>query len=536
LFSASHPFAFFDYFRVPYEVRPPQERNGYAGAAAFVRTLTVVPGPGQASRSLSWVDAGARPAVRSVSGQHGCYRLADFTFFGRVAPDAAVPAMLGQSGQGWHPVESIQAAGGRAVAAIWRDTEGNVFLPFDPGEVMRLFWSEGYRDIGRSAIASSARAAAVRAYYLARPALPRPVQLTLRRLFTRVQAASAFPGWPVENSLHDFYGWLFAVIADLARGPVPFLGLWPGGRSWALVLTHDVETAAGYRDIELLRAPERVRGCRSSWNLVGARYQVDDETVRSLQDDGCEIGVHGLRHDGRDLAGRLLEQRLPVMWEHASRWGAVGFRSPATHRDWALMHRLGFDYDSSYTDTDPYEPQPGGCCTFLPYFNRDTVELPITLPQDHTLFTILQHADADLWLRKARHIRDQGGMVLALTHPDYARDQRQADGYRALLDAFADDETAWQALPREVAAWWRGRAASTIRRDGDQWRIDGPASGTGRVCFARACPGSGALDRHSPQAVSDGVPGGDPHPGSRPADEAAEPEAAVNVVHHRDPA
>jgi len=484
LFRTSHPFAFFDYFRTPYEVRPTRPGHGHAGAAAFVRTLTAEPGPGQAARSLMWIGADARPAAPSAAGQLGCYRLGNFTFFGHVAPDAAAQAMLPQPAGGWRPAESIRAADGRRVAAIWRDTDGNVFLPFDPGEVMRLFWSEGYRDVRRSALAAASRAAALRGYYLARPALPRSVQLALRRRFTRLQAASPFPKWPIEDSLHDFYDWLFALIADLANGPVPFLSLWPAGRSWALVLTHDVETAAGLRDMNLLRTAERARGYRSSWNFVGARYQVDDESVRSLQDDGCEIGVHGLRHDGRDLAGRFMDERLPAMWEHASRWNAVGFRSPATHRNWELMHRLGFDYDSSYTDTDPYEPQPGGCCTFLPYFNHGTVELPITLPQDHTLFTILQHADAGLWLQKAGHIRDRGGMVLVLTHPDYAHDQRLADGYRALLGTFADDGTAWRALPREVAAWWRGRAASTIRGQGRGWSIDGPASDTGRVCFA----------------------------------------------------
>jgi len=493
LFEASHPFAFFDYFRTPYDVRAPRPGNGHAGAATFVRTLTAVAGSGRASRSLLWVGADNRPAAPAAAGQLGCYRLAGFTFFGHVTPDAAIPAMLPQSGRGWHPAESIRAADGRRAAAIWRDTDGNVFLPFDPGEVMRLFWSEGYRDIGRSAIASFGRAAALRCYYLGRPAMPRSVQLGLRRLFTRVQAASSFPGWPIEDSLHDFYGWLFAVIAGLADAPVPFLDLWPDGRSWALVLTHDVETAAGCRDINLLRGPERVRGYRSSWNFAGARYQVGDATIGSLQGEGCEIGVHGLWHDGRDLAAHLMDERLPAMWEHASRWNAVGFRSPATHREWDLMHRLGFDYDSSYTDTDPYEPQPGGCCTFLPYLNHGTVELPITLPQDHTLFTILQHADAGLWLRKARHIRDRGGMVLVLTHPDYARDQRLAGGYQTLLDAFAGDGTAWHALPREVAAWWRRRAASTVCGNGDGWSIDGPASDTGRICFAGAGSAAGQI-------------------------------------------
>jgi hypothetical protein len=76
--------------------------------------------------------------------------------------------------------------------------------------------------------------------------------------------------------------------------------------------------------------------------------------------------------------------------------------------------------------------------------------------------------------------------VLVLSHPDYARDQRLVGGYQTLLDKFADDGTVWHALPREVAAWWRSRAASTIRGDGARWSIDGPASETGRVCFTAA--------------------------------------------------
>jgi hypothetical protein len=136
------------------------------------------------------------------------------------------------------------------------------------------------------------------------------------------------------------------------------------------------------------------------------RYEVTDAVRSAVTGDGCEVGVHGLRHDGRDLASRhLLEQRLPEIRRHADAWGAVGFRSPATQRAWELMPMLGFDYDSSYTDTDPYEPQPGGCCSYLPFFVEDTVELPITLPQDHTLFEILQHRTGRTWVDKAHEIR-----------------------------------------------------------------------------------------------------------------------------------
>jgi hypothetical protein len=172
------------------------------------------------------------------------------------------------------------------------------------------------------------------------------------------------------------------------------------------------------------------------------------------------------------------------MREFAERWGAVGFRSPATQRDWELMPRLGFGYDSSYTDTDPYEPQAGGCCTYWPYFNQAMVELPMTLPQDHTLFFILQDAGPERWLEKARHLRRRQGMALLVTHPDYAHDRRVTDGYARLLEEFQHDETAWYALPAEVAAWWRDRGTSTVQRDGDAWRVAGPAADRGRVRLA----------------------------------------------------
>ena len=51
--------------------------------------------------------------------------------------------------------------------AVWRDDDGNVFLPFDPGEVMHYFWSEKYRGIGRSAMSGTVRTVSLRSYYLA---------------------------------------------------------------------------------------------------------------------------------------------------------------------------------------------------------------------------------------------------------------------------------------------------------------------------------------------------------------------------------
>jgi hypothetical protein len=146
------------------------------------------------------------------------------------------------------------------------------------------------------------------------------------------------------------------------------------------------------------------------------------------------------------------------------------------------MPLLGFEYDTSYPDTDPFQPQSGGCCSLLPYFNQDTVELPITLPQDHTIFELLNKPDASLWIEKAEHIRDQGGMALALTHPDYL-DERLLAGYRRLLARFGDDSTVWRALPRDVNAWWRRRAASRIEPTANGWQVVGPAAGEATIAF-----------------------------------------------------
>jgi hypothetical protein len=317
-----------------------------------------------------------------------------------------------------------------------------------------------------------------------RPLIPRSAQLALRRVLSRIQKRRDFPRWPIEPGLHDFYGWLFRTIAELAEEPVPWLSPWPASYSWALVLTHDVETHVGYESMDALRNIETRLGFRSSWNLAAGRYRVADAVVAQLLAEGFEVGVHGLYHDGRDLEGRYFARRLPTIQEHAQRWTAAGFRSPATRRIWERMPALGFDYDSSYPDTDPFEPDPGGCCSWLPFFNDNLVELPITLPQDHTLFVILRHTNERAWTEKCDYLRERGGMALLVTHPDYLLESNRREAYARLLERYAHDETAWRALPRDVSAWWRRRSATSIKRDGTDWYVTGPAADTAQIRWA----------------------------------------------------
>jgi len=454
-----------DELRVPYELEPGGSDGGVWEHLSA----------GSQSRALHWWS-------RAAAAEEGHYTVDGIPVWGQVAPERAVSEFAGTLAGRWAPSLAVLDAEGRRHSSVWRSADGGAILPFDPDELASNLRSERYREL-QAPTGSAVKAAARRGYYALRPLMPRRLQIGLRRAFARVQARTEFPRWPVEPALHDLVGFVLSLAADAAGEPLPYLAPWPCGYEWALVLTHDVETASGRDAIERVRAVEESAGFRSSWNLVPERYSVDDELVRRLGEAGCEVGVHGLRHDGRDLESlKTLRRRLPEMRRWADRWGSVGFRAPATHRVWDWMPMLGFDYDSSYPDTDPFEPISGGCCSWLPFFNRDLVELPITLPQDHTVFVILRR-DESLWLEKAEHLRRHGGLALLITHPDYMLADGPLRAYERLLDAYRDDASAWKALPRDVSAWWRRRAETSLVRTGSVWRALGPGADEASIVF-----------------------------------------------------
>ena len=153
--------------------------------------------------------------------------------------------------------------------------------------------------------------------------------------------------------------------------------------------------------------------------MVGDWYPIDHGILAELTGRGFEIGVHGVFHDRSMFASReSFEAQQPALAGAGSELGAVGFRSPATHRvvDW--LEELPVSYDCTIPMSDPYEPQPGGCCSPWPFFLGDVVELPYTLPQDHTLFTLLRHRTPDLWIEQLDRLERANGLAQCLSHPD----------------------------------------------------------------------------------------------------------------------
>jgi hypothetical protein len=251
---------------------------------------------------------------------------------------------------------------------------------------------------------------------------------------------------------------------------------WPNGKRFALVLRHDVESSAGVAQAERVAEIEVRRGLRSAFFVVPEEYGDTSALRLALRTMGCEIGVHGLTHDGLLYSSqrRFAACAGPIN-AYLRDWGAVGFASPSAHHNFQWLHGLDLEYDSSSFDTDPFEPQPDGVRTVFPLVQRDAggnhayIELPYTLTQDFTLFVILRENDISIWKRKLDWIVRRGGMALINTHPDYMRfsgGRRRPYAYDvSLYEEFLDyalsryGNIMWHALPRDVARYWRTATA-----------------------------------------------------------------------------
>ncbi len=301
---------------------------------------------------------------------------------------------------------------------------------------------------------------AKRVYYRLKPALPRPLTRSLRRLHGRLARPSEGLAWPVEERFVRFQaGVVRHVLDELEVAGAAFLDFWPRGAPFALVLTHDVETDRGQKFAGAVADLEEAMGFRSSFNLVASRYPLDFGLIEDLVGRGFEVGVHGLYHDGRLFSSRgEFSRRARLINERLRELGACGFRSPLTHRHPEWMQELAIEYDSSFFDTDPYEPIPGGTMSIWPFQLGAFIELPCTLVQDHTLRVVLGERTTRIWLKKLEFIADARGMALLTTHPDYLREPTTLDLYRDFLTELGGRRDYWQALPREVARWWRARA------------------------------------------------------------------------------
>lgn len=327
---------------------------------------------------------------------------------------------------------------------------------------------------------SQSTSIALKVFYALKPILPRLVQLNLRR-------------WRSALILRQTKQWPIADAA--AERPVQFAG-WPDAKKFAFILTHDVETAGGLGIVMRVAELEKQHGLRSCFNFVAQDYTTPENMRRQLIQTGFEVGVHGLRHNRAMYRSELHFKRHARQINNVLKsWGSVGFRSPAMFHNLDWNHSLNIRYDASTFDTDPFEPQSDGVLTIFPFVVRNRsgvgcyVELPYTLPQDFTLFTILQQKSPEIWKTKLDWVAQNGGMALLLVHPDYLsfdgrpkQDQYPAEYFADFLQYVEQKykNQYWNALPREIADFWLDNCAEKNLLTHDRRET---MSGRRRICM-----------------------------------------------------
>ncbi len=294
-------------------------------------------------------------------------------------------------------------------------------------------------------------------YYQLKPLIPRWLQLYLRRKAVQFQLRKSGNVWPIDEKA--------------ARAPEGWTN-WPDGKKFALVLSHDVDTAKGHDKCREVMAVERHLGFQSSFNFVPEQYAVSSELRRDLVKEGFEVGVHGLKHDGKlFLSRKIFHQHAARINRYLKRWDSVGFVSPSMLRNLDWTHELNIEYDVSTFDTDPFEPQPDGVATIFPFVvrrhngQRGYIELPYTLPQDFTLFVLMKEKNISIWKKKLDWIAEKGGMAFLISHPDYMNcknvkckiDEYPMNYYEEFLEYVKGRYYGqyWSALPQEIARFWR---------------------------------------------------------------------------------
>ena len=173
--------------------------------------------------------------------------------------------------------------------------------------------------------------------------------------------------------------------------------------------------------------------------------------------------------------------------DYTRKFGCDGFRSGAMYREQDWFDAFDFAYDMSVPNAAHLEPQRGGCCTVMPYFVGNILELPLTMAQDYSLFHILDDYSTDLWKEQSRIITEHHGLISVITHPDYLVGRRERAVYHELLRhliELRDRHGVWMALPGEINRWWRNRHKMTLTPSGGGWRIEGPDSERARVAYA----------------------------------------------------
>jgi hypothetical protein len=372
-----------------------------------------------------------------------------------------------------------------------RMEDGSCTIAFDADDVVENLRRERYvAEALPAGLGPSSGGFVRKAYYMVRPLLPVAVRKHLQRASLKGWENKPFPKWPVDRSVDGLFDQLMALAIGKQKGEkIPFIWFWPEGKNGCAIVTHDIETQTGLDFCPTLMDLNDSHGIKSSFQVIPeSRYHAEGHTLDAFRDRGFEVNVHDWNHDGHLFSNReLFLSRAAKINEVAVEYRAEGFRSGILYRNTDWYGDLHFAYDMTVPNVGHLDPQPGGCCTLMPYFIGKMLEIPLTTIQDYSLFHILKDYSTDVWKRQVGRILDGYGLASFNVHPDYIIEEKARAVYSQLLAYLASlqsERNLWLALPGEVNHWWRERSQMTIVEKHGRLEVEGPGKERARIAYA----------------------------------------------------
>ena len=369
--------------------------------------------------------------------------------------------------------------------------DGEVRLPFDPAQIVDNLRRERYLNpLGANHGRILSHPLVRKTYYAVRELLPVAIRKHFQKAYLGGWQKLQFPNWPVDftvDTIHEQVLRLSMEAGGVRR--MPFIWFWPQGAANCLIMTHDVETAAGRDFTPELMDLDHSYGIKSSFQVIPEkRYEIPDEYVQNMRSRGFEFNIHDLNHDGQLYQEHeLFSERARKINDYVKKFDAKGFRAGVMYRNLDWYKEYKFSYDMSVPNVAHLDPQRGGCCTVFPYFVGKILEIPLTTCQDYSLFQILNDYSIDLWTEQLDLIRKRNGLMSFIAHPDYLMSPQARRVYELLLaylQRMVERENTWMALPGEVDRWWRARNEMHLVQKGNHWQIEGPDCDRARIAYA----------------------------------------------------
>jgi hypothetical protein len=370
-------------------------------------------------------------------------------------------------------------------------TEGSTAcLPFSPSDVIDNLRLERYANCGSGASNRWKRLLG-NVYYFLRPVMHVNFRRHIQRAHSSGWRNRSFPRWPVDTTVEDLCEQLL-LLSMKAKGvdKIPFVWFWPNGAQSCVAMTHDVETESGREFCTELMDIDDSFGIKASIQLVPeGSYIVDALFIQGIRDRGFEVNIQDLNHDGHLFRNREeFLRRAKKINEYSNAYQTRGFRAAVLYRNLNWYDSLDFSFDMSVPNVAHLDPQRGGCCTVMPYFVGDILEIPLTTTQDYMLFHLLNDYSLDLWKAQIELITQKNGLVSFIVHPDYVTDAKAQGIYRSLLGflhQLSIEKRIWFAVAGEIDRWWRLRSKMRVVDHCGKWRIEGPGAERAQLAFAK---------------------------------------------------